>query len=312
MPLPFQLNHINLWLIEDGDGWVVIDTGVGGEKSRALWQRVFDGPLRGRPLTQMIATHYHPDHMGLAAWLVERFGLLMQTTLPEWLMGRMLSLDGGQRARDASLRFYASAGADGALLEAVAKRGNAYMSLAEGVPATFRRILEDEELVIGGKRWRVVVGRGHSPLMACLLCEELGLFISGDQVLPSITPNVSVWPSEPEGDPLTLFLKTMKAFRALPDDVLVLPSHGTPFIGLHGRIEWVEHHHDARLAETLDGAASSITTAELLKVLFPRELDAHQIYFALGETLAHLNHLLGAGKVARETDANGVHHYRRL
>lgn len=312
MPLPFALNHINLWLIEDGDGYALIDTGIGDERTKALWLSLFDNELQGRPITRLIATHFHPDHLGLSGWLQGRFGVALEVTLAEWLTGRMLSLDGGQSMLDVSLRFYRAAGCDDAFLAEVQKRGNSYSKIVGPIPASFRRLSENDVLTIGGRHWRVLIGRGHSPEMACLYCEELGLFISGDQVLPSITPNISVWPSEPDADPLSIFLDTMKKIAVLPDESLVLPSHGLPFHGLRQRIEWIAAHHEERLSLTLDAAKDAISARELVSVLFPRELDNHQIYFALGESLAHLRHLCCQKRMSDEIDASGVHRFRRL
>jgi glyoxylase-like metal-dependent hydrolase (beta-lactamase superfamily II) len=311
MPLPFALDHVNLWLIEDGTGWAVVDTGVPDRRSRELWQAVFDGPMAGRPITRLLVTHFHPDHIGLAAWLQRRFGVALETTLGEWLYGRMLSLDSGEAFTEASLHFYRGAGFDDALMEVVRQRGNAYAAHTRHIPANCLRIRDGETLRIGGRGWRVIVGEGHSPEMACLWCEESGLLISGDQILPSISPNISIWPSEPEADHLTEFLASLNRFAELPADTLVLPSHGLPFRGLRQRVAELAEHHAERLVETLDACATPITAHELLARLFPRPLDSHQMFFALGESLAHLHCLRSRGQVSRETDAAGVHRYRR-
>jgi len=311
MPLPFALDHVNLWLIEDGPGWALVDTGIPDRRSRALWEQVFAGPMGGRPLTRLIVTHFHPDHIGLASWLAERFGLALEATLGEWLFGRMLSLSGGADYDQASHSFYRAAGFDAALLEMVAQRGNAYGQRIKAIPATLLRIRQDDALVIGGRRWEVITAEGHSPEMACLHCPALELLISGDQVLPSISPNVSLWPTEPEADPLALFLASLKRFAVLPEQTLVLPSHGLPFTGLHHRLEQLARHHDERLAETLDACATPITAADLLKVLFRRPLDDHQLFFAIGESLAHLRTLVNQGKLSRIADAGGADYYER-
>lgn len=311
MPLPFALDHINLWLIEEDDGWTVVDTGVPGRKSMALWSDVIAGPMKGRPPTRLIVTHFHPDHMGLASWFEQEFGIAMEATLTEWLYGRMLSLDTGDSLGQASLRFYRRAGFDERLLTLVAERGNAYGARIKQIPASCRRIGEGDELVLGGRRWQVRVGEGHSPELACLWCEELKVLISGDQILPSISPNVSIWPSEPDADALALFIRTLERFRTLPADCLVLPSHGRPFYGLHERIDQLLRHHDERLDEVLEACRQPQTAYDLLAVMFPRALDDHQLFFAIGEALAHLHYLMGKGQIVREADGNGVDRYRR-
>jgi glyoxylase-like metal-dependent hydrolase (beta-lactamase superfamily II) len=312
MPLPFALDHINLWLIEDGAGWALVDSGVPDSKSRDLWRDLFIGPMMGRPLSRLIVTHFHPDHMGLAAWLQRQFPLVMEATQAEWLYGRMLSLDAGEVFVEASLAFYRGAGFDETSLALVAERGNAYGARVKHIPSSCRRLRDGDMLKLGDHHWQVIVGEGHSPEMACLWCAERNLLISGDQILPSISPNVSVWPSEPDGDPLRLFLKSLERFRQLPDDCLVLPSHGRPFFGLHERIDALIGHHQERLSETFEACRQPITANDLLSIMFPRELDSHQLFFAIGESLAHLHYLTGTGQLLREIDGTGVHRFRRV
>jgi len=306
MPLPYALDHVNLWLIEDGEGWALVDTGVPDRRTRALWEAVLAGPMQGRPLTRLIVTHFHPDHIGLADWLGRRFGVMLETPLAEWLYGRMLALDGAEDYVESSLRFYSQAGFSGEMLEMVAGRGNAYGARIKHMPAHCQPIEAGQELVLGGQRWRVIIGRGHSPQMACLHCPALGLLITGDQILPLITPNVSIWPSEPEADQLALFLGSLDQFAAIPDETLLLPSHGAPFRGLCRRLAEIREHHMERLAETMAAcSAAPISAYQLLGRLFPRQLDEHQLFFALGEALAHLHYLAGQGKL-RRLDRDGV------
>ena len=313
MPLPFALDHVNLWLIEDGEGWALVDTGIGDDRTRSLWEQVFAGPMGGRKLTRLIATHYHPDHMGLAAWLGQRFGVPLETPREEWLTGREIWLDVGEEAEERALRFYRAAGTSEDFAATVAKRVGHYRHVVAGVPSSFKALEEGQELRIGGRIWRVMTGRGHSPSMACLMCDELGLLISGDQILPTITPNVSILVMEPDDDPLARFLSSLKSFKALPADTLILPSHRLPFNGVHERIDTLLRHHEERLEAALNAAGSAgVAANDMLEVLFARKLDNHQIFFALGETLAHLNHLIGRGLMVRERDRAGVDRYRRL
>ncbi len=312
MPLPFQLDHINLWLIEEGDGWTIVDTGINGSKSRTHWEEVFAGPMGGRAATRLICTHFHPDHMGLADWLARRFSLTLETTLAEWLMGRAMSLTDNDTFNALSAPFYRAAGFDEAMIEAAAKRGNGYAATKPMVPAHFARIRGGETLTVGGRRWEIVIGEGHSPELAALHCPELKVLISGDQILPTISPNVSVWPNEAEADPLGLYLGSLDRFRHLPEDTLVLPSHGLPFRGLHKRIDSMVDHHAERLERAFDACREPHTGGEMVKVLFRRQLDEHQLYFALGEALAHLHLLRTRGQVTRETGTDGVHRWRRV
>lgn len=312
MPLPFQLDHINLWLLEDGDGWTLIDTGLGNDDTRALWQRIFDGGLGGRPIKRLICTHFHPDHMGLAGWFTERFGFPLWATQAEWLWGRMMAVDQTPALVEAHAQFYRRAGFAEEHQRTVAERGNIYRTRIVPVPPTFHRIVSGQEIGIGGRMWQVMVGTGHAPEHACLYCPEANVLISGDQILPRISPIVGVWPGEPEADPLGLYLGSIPQFRALPADVLVLPSHGLPFTGLHARLDELDHHHDARLDQTLAACAEPATAWDVQKQLFTRPLDVHQTIFAASETVAHLHYLVGKGRIVRDVRADEVWIYQKV
>jgi glyoxylase-like metal-dependent hydrolase (beta-lactamase superfamily II) len=313
MPLPFKLDHINLWLLDDGDGWTIVDTGISRDEVKAAWEAVFARHVTpAKPLKRLICTHFHPDHFGLAGWLTERFDVPLWMPREEWTWGRMLSLDAGEGLRPQFLKFYKDAGFDRAMLETAAGRAGRYAKNVAPVPAAFRRIVAGDHIEIGGRRWFVIVGNGHSPEHACLYCAEAEVLISGDQVLPKISPNVSVWPQEPEADPLGQYLASIKRLSGLPEETLVLPSHMFPFRGLEGRIDDLGQHHAARLDETLAAVEKPATGVEVLRKLFTRELDTHQLFFAIGESLAHLHRLMAAGLVGRQRGGDGAHVYRRL
>ncbi|MBK1665319.1 MBL fold metallo-hydrolase [Rhodospirillum rubrum] len=306
MPLPFALDHINLWAVEDGEGWTLIDTGVADDTTRALWSHVLEGPLGGRPVKRLICTHFHPDHMGLAGWLTDRFEVALWATLGEWTYGRMLALESDETVGAVSKAFYHRAGVDDRGLELVARRGNSFAKRVVPPPPTVRRIIDGEEIAIGGRSWRVIVGRGHAPEHAALWCPQAGVLISGDQVLPRISPNISVWPSEPDADPLSGFLESLGRFAPLPAETLVLPSHGRPFRGLHARIEALAAHHGDRLAEVEAACRDrALSAQDLLGVIFKRPLDANTVFFALGEALAHAHWLEGQGRL-RRGEVDGV------
>ncbi len=311
MPLPFKLNHINLWLIEDGDGWVIVDTGIKRSEVQEAWERIFQDTMQGRPVTRVIVTHFHPDHAGLAGWLVERFDAPLLMPLTEWTFGRMLAMDGGEQTLQSYRRFYHRAGFTDEMMETVTRRLGGYGKNVAPIPAAMHRIADSDEILIGGKTWQVIVGRGHSPEHACLYCAELDVLISGDQVLPKISPNVSVWPQEPDGRPLGLFMDSLRKIdAAIPGDPLVLPSHNWPFRGLHARIADLLAHHEERLEETAAVLTEPMTGVDVLRHLFDRELDEHQTFFAIGETLAHLHMLMDRGQAIRTADAAGVDRYR--
>jgi glyoxylase-like metal-dependent hydrolase (beta-lactamase superfamily II) len=311
LALPFALDHVNLWLLADGQGWTVIDAGLGDERTRALWETLLAGFLRGRPITRVVATHFHPDHMGLAGWLCARTGADLWTSRTEWLTGRMLAQDTSDGFVEAGRAFDRRAGLTDEQLEARARRGNLYRTRALAPPPAYVRLREGDRLRIDGSEWQVLVGRGHAPEMLCLYSATSSVLIAADQILPRISPNVGVWPAEPLADPLDDFLTSLAAFRALPDDCLVLPSHGQPFHGLHARIDQLIGHHEERLARTLEACAAPATVVEIIPALFDRQLDAHQLGFALGETLAHVNYLVAQERLARRLDDDGRLRYLR-
>ena len=312
MPLPFKLDHINLWLLEDGDGWTAVDAGIARDDVREAWEHILAGPCGGRPLRRVVVTHFHPDHMGLAGWLTDRFGIDLWVSTSEWAFANLGKLEPAEQRLAVANRLYRAAGFDEAGLSAVTASRSVYPKSVVPIPPTYRRIGDGDVLEIGGHGWRVTVGTGHSPEHACLYCADLGVFISGDHILPRISPNVSVWPREPEADPLRLYLNSLPAFRRLPADTLVLPSHDWPFRGLPGRLDDLARHHEERLEATLAACARSSTGVEVLNHLFDRELDRHQLFFAIGESLAHLHYLMGEGQIERTQRPDGVNVFSRI
>ncbi len=312
MPLPMALDHINLWLIEDGPGWTLIDTGLYSGLSRKLWRDVLDNRLNGRPLTRVICTHFHPDHVGMAGWLVEETGAEFWMAREEWLYARVLAIDTGEHFTDAMVAHYYRAGGSPEYLAKLRERGAFFSGIVSEVPRSIRRIRDGDELEIGGKGWRVVVGNGHAPEHACMLSEELGLFISGDLVLPRISPHIGVYADEPDGNPLKDYLETLEKFHALPDDAIVLPSHNEPFRGLHERLGALQQHHAERLDDFTTACAAPATALDVAKQVFARRLDSAQLGFAIAETVAHLNYLIANKQITRRTDDEGVYLYERI
>ena len=308
MPLPFALDHINLWLLEDGRGWTIVDTGYAIAETTARWERIFAECLGGSPITRVIVTHHHPDHIGLAGWLAERWQAPLWISEKEWLFARLLTRT--DDSADLRRGFAHRAGLDAAASELFAEHYMGYRRGVPSVPSSFQRLGDGQAVEIGGRRWRVIIGEGHSPELACLYCAETGVLISGDQVLPKISPNVSVQAHEPDGDPLARFLRSLDKLRtALPPETLVLPSHNLPFFGLHERIDALAAHHKARCEEVVAACERPQSAVELLPVLFRRALDPHQMAFALGEALAHAHYLTGCGALARTLGADGVYRF---
>ncbi len=298
LPLPYALDHVNVWLLDDGDGWTLVDTGIGDGRSRAIWERLLAAELSGRPIRRIIATHFHPDHIGLAGWLTERLDATFLTSRTEWLSARLLALDTTLGYAEAGRVYDRAAGLDPEVVEARFAGGNRYATSVSIPPASFEPIARGDTIRMGGSSWQVLIGEGHSPEMLTFYSAERNLLIAADQVLPRISPVVAVWPSTPAADPLRDFLRTLPQYLALPEDCFVLPSHDAPFQSLHERVRTLVRHHDERLELTLGACAAPATLARIIPQLFRRKFDAQQLGFALGETLAHVNHLLHQGRLA--------------
>lgn len=311
MPLPFALDHINVWAIADGEGWTLVDTGMQSRETASAWHTALGGPLGGKPVLRVISTHMHPDHIGMAGWLTRRFDCRLWTTRLEYLTCRVLAADTGREAPADGLRFYRAAGWGEQALEDYKARFGGFGKGVYALPDSYRRVVDGETFDIGAQRWRAVVGHGHSPEHLCLHCPALGLFISGDQALPKISSNVSVFPTEPDADPLSDWLESLAYLkRQVPDEVLVLPSHNLPFRGLHARLERLAQGHERMLGKLLRRLAEPRRAVDVFSALFRRPIGSELLGLATGESLAHLNCLIHRGLATRATDASGIDWYR--
>jgi glyoxylase-like metal-dependent hydrolase (beta-lactamase superfamily II) len=304
MPLPFSLDHINLWVLDGGDHWALVDTGVNSPAVAGHWRALLDGPLAGKPVGRLIVTHYHPDHIGLAGWLSRKCQVPLETSRAEFLLARVLTLDVGEHPPQEVVRFYESHGWPED--EVSRLRASGWGNFARGVsrlPTGYQRLRAGDALAIGGREWRVVTGSGHSPEHVCLLSEADGILISGDQVLPRITSNVSVYPTEPEADPLGDWLASIEALRAIHPDTLVLPAHNEPFRGLHDRLDQLAADHRDKLDRLQDFLAEPRSAFASFPALFNRPIGSGEIQMATGEALAHLNWLARRGHAEVLKDA---------
>jgi glyoxylase-like metal-dependent hydrolase (beta-lactamase superfamily II) len=308
LALPFRLDHVNIYFIDDGKGWALIDTGLGNQATKLAWQTLLEGPLGGRPLTRIIATHFHPDHVGAAGVLLQLFDVPLYMSATEYLQSLNIHLDPGALEAEHYRRFYLEHGLDVETTQRVVTSGHAYLKLTSGLPPTYCRVVAGDVLRIGGRAFEVLTGGGHSPEEIMLVCRAEKLFFAADQVLAKISPNVSVVAVDPEGDPLGDYLRSLNALRSqIPNDFLVLPGHNLPFYGLHTRVAELTDHHHARCERILKACrAGPKSAAELVPFVFARNLDPHQMGFAFSEVLAHVNYMLRQGTLRPAAKSDGI------
>ncbi|WP_313801743.1 MBL fold metallo-hydrolase [Sphingobium sp.] len=311
MPMGGKIEAINLWALADGDGWTIMDTGLRTTETAAAWRQAFSSTLGGRPVRRLIVTHLHPDHSGMAGWLAQKQPARLWMTRLEYMTLRVLAAYTGQEAPEEAIRFYKAVGWEEDALDYYRARFGDFGKALYPLPDSFHALEDDQRLLIGGREWIVVVGKGHSPEHALLHCPEAKLLISGDQVLPEISSNVSVHPLEPGADPLTDWLETLRAIPGrVPDDVLVLPAHGKPFRGLHARIGALIDGHETGLERLLALLATPKRAIDVFPALFKRQIDKKVLGLATGESLAHLACLRSRMLATEEVDDTGIRWWR--
>lgn len=307
LPLPMALDHVNIYALADADGWTIIDTGMNSRKSRAIWEAALAGPLAGKPVARVVLTHHHPDHVGLVGWFQAR-GAELITTRTAWLYARMLTLDVQERPSAEAITFYTRAGTPPDILaRRVADRPFNFSDVVAPLPLGFTRLDDGDRLSLGGRRWRVRLGQGHAPDHATLWSEDDGLVIGGDQLLPGISANIGVYPTEPEADPLAEWLTSTEGFKPhARADQLILPGHKLPFTGLPFRLIQMAENHHAALDRLRNHLRRPQRAAECFPALFKRPIGEAEFGLALVEAVAHLNYLLKRGEVSRSLGADGA------
>lgn len=311
LPLPFALEHVNVYAIRDGEGWTVIDTGLSTSVTRQMWDALLAGPLEGRPVVRVLCTHMHPDHIGLAGWLCERFEAPLWMSRLEYVTGRMLLAETGTPAPPEHARFLTAAGWTEAQIETWRAEYGLFGKRVTPLPRTYQRVSDGDIVRIGGDDWTVTVGSGHSPEHVCLWRRADDVILAGDQMLPRISSNVSVYPTEPQADPLADWLGSLDRLEALwPANAFILPAHGEPFHGLHTRVAALKRGHAVSLDRLVRALAEPKRAVDLFVAVFGRSIDDGLLGMATGECLAHLNHLERRGVVTRQRDAAGVDWWR--
>ncbi len=308
LPLPMKLDHVNVYALDEGDSWTIIDTGFSSNRSKRIWQNLLDGPLQGKPVSRVIVTHHHPDHIGMAGWFQSEHGAELWTTRTAWLFARMLTLDEQDEVAPETIAYWKSAGmAPDILDQRLSERPFNFSDVVAPMPLGFKRIKQDDILTIGGRKWDVHIGNGHAPEHATFWSRDDNLVIAGDQLLASISPNIGVYATEPEADPVSDWMESCERLAKLAhDDHFVLPGHKLPFTGLPMRMrQLIENHHSVleRLETYLE---TPCTAVDCFAPMFKRKIGSAEYGLALVEAFAHLNHLYQLGKISRKMRDDGA------
>ncbi|MEM9551852.1 MAG: MBL fold metallo-hydrolase [Pseudomonadota bacterium] len=308
LPLPMRLDHVNVYALDDGDGWTLIDTGMASRKSRGIWQSLLEGPLSSKPVTRVIVTHHHPDHVGLAGWFQQDHGSELWTTRTSWLFARMLLLDEQAQLPEETLAYYRSAGMHPDILaRRSSERPFNYADIVAPMPLGYRRIKQGDTITAGQRIWDVHIGNGHAPEHATFWSRDDDLVISGDQILPSISPNLGVYVTEPLADPVADWLEACERLAPLArDEHLVLGGHKLPFTGLPTRMRQLIDNHHGALRRLRDHLQTPHTAAECFAPLFKRSIGDGEYGLALVEAVAHVNHLFLSGSADRTRREDGA------
>ena len=304
LPMPPPLEWVNVYFLRDGDGWALVDTGYNTPDSRAVLIEALDEYLDEKPITRVIVTHYHPDHIGQAGYICERYKCPLYMTQTEWLLGRWLSTDATPTYMRTIADYYERAQVPVEMYTTLTERGNSFLRTSDEVPPSFHHIVKNDVLTIGKQKWQVLIGKGHAPEMITLYDAENKMLISADHIVARITPNISIWAYDTDTNPLKDYLDSIQWFvDHLPDDIQVLPGHGRTFENFHERIAGYKTHHQGRLDKLLNGFDGEPKNLyQLLKVLFPRDLSPRDFVFAMGETHSHINYLVEDGRVKKLSD----------
>ena len=307
MPLWGRLKHINVWLLEDNDGWTIVDTGIFTDDVQRHWKAIFSKFLNGKPITRVIATHLHTDHTGNAGWICQEWGCDLWMSRADFYMCKVMANDGPSDVPDDAIRFYRRAGFTEKRLERYKERFGQFGASISPLPAGYQRIRDNQYIDIGGREWRAVIGHGHAPEHVCLYCPELKIIIAGDQILPKITPNISVFPSEPNANPLREWINSCARFReVLPPNLLVLPAHESLYEGVHERLTGLIDWHEVALEKLYQLCKTPVRAVDVFPALFKSEITDTSYFPATGEAIAHLHCALDRRMLTFEEDKDGI------
>lgn len=314
LPLPMKLDHVNVYALDDGDSWTVVDTGMSSRRTRAIWTRLMDGPLAGKPVARVLVTHHHPDHVGNAGWFQSEHGATLLTSRTAWLLARMLQLDPHKTPPPEVVAYWRAAGmAPDVLASRMEEPPYMFGTSVYAMPFGHKRLKQGDVLRAGGRTWDVHTGGGHAPEHVTLWSQDDGVVIAGDQILPSISPNLGVYATEPEADPVADWLEACERYAALArEDHLVLGGHKLPFTGLPARMgQLLANHHGA--LDRLEGFLETPhAAADCFQPLFMRRIGAGEYGLAMVEALSHCLHLWHAGRATREITPDGAWLFQRV
>lgn len=312
LPLPFRLNHVNVYAFEDEDGWTILDTGVSNDETRAVWEQILAGPLAHRPIARVIISHFHLDHVGLAGWFSKRSSPVLLMAETEYFLARLFQSAEWRDGVAGRVSFLRHHGVDETAAVQLMQHRLVFRKLRTLMPESFQRLRNGDHIRLARREWRVITGGGHASEQIMLHAETDRIFISSDQILPRISPNISVSSLQPNANPLGDFLQSLAHVKAIvTDDHVTLPGHGAPFDYLHTRIDELVEHHISRCELILETCrTSALTATELLPVLFKREIEPEMTDSALGEAVAHINYLRAEGRLTLHASKDGILSFR--
>jgi glyoxylase-like metal-dependent hydrolase (beta-lactamase superfamily II) len=305
LPMPAAPNHVNCWLLDNGPGWTMVDCGLNTDDSFEMWDKLWRGLLRSRPLQNLTLTHAHADHSGLAGFFVKETKCSVRMTLAEWLSGWKTWHEREEAPDEHFASFLKRNGASADDAAGIAEAQRHQKFLGGRPPREFTRIRDGDVITMGRRDWQVITAGGHSVEHALFFCESEKILIAGDQVLSHMTPSVIAPVAQPEANPMQEYLNALTLLEALPTDTLVLPSHGLPFRGLQARLAQLREHHQARLDDVMSVINGRTNAFLVAQEIFPRVLYANPRQ-AFGEALAHLNMLASTARLTRDVDGDGV------
>ena len=312
LPLPMKLDHVNIYILDDGDGWTLIDTGMKTRKVIGMWQNLIDNILSGKPIKRVIATHHHPDHVGLHGWFVEHYGAEYVSTQVAYLTARMLTLDTQETYLESQISFYRKAGMRSDLFEArKSERPFNFSDIVHPIPIGFKQISEGDKIEMGGRTWDIRVDHGHAPDHATFWSCDDRLVLSGDQIIPSISSNIGVYPTEPDANPLKEWMISCERLKQFSKgDQLALPGHKLPFSGMPLRLTQLLENHNGALDRLRLDLKTPKTAGEVMPAIFKRNIEDSEYSLGLVEALAHCNYLWHAGEIRRSLDDDGAYRWQ--